>query len=85
MIFLQGFIKFDQGISEKCIEQSFGGRKKKRRRRRIRNRANTICLTNSAVAMETKKGGLKKFGFLSSNIMKLCRNIHRSVWQLLRG
>jgi hypothetical protein len=28
--------------------------------------------------METKKGG-----FLSSNFIKLCRNIHRSVWQLL--
>jgi hypothetical protein len=36
--------------------------------------------------METKKGGiLKKIGFLSTNFMKLCRNIHRSVWQLLRG
>ena len=23
------------------------------------------------------------FRFLSSNFMKLCRNIHRSVWQLL--
>jgi hypothetical protein len=33
-----------------------------------------------AVAMETKKGG-----FLSSNFMKLCRDIHRSVWQLLGG
>jgi hypothetical protein len=34
-----------------------------------------------AVAMETKKGGtLKKIGFLSSNFMNLCRNIHRSVW-----
>jgi hypothetical protein len=34
--------------------------------------------------METKKGGIKKkFGFLSSHFMKLCRNIHRSVWQLL--
>jgi hypothetical protein len=33
-----------------------------------------------------KKGGNKKvFGFLSSNFMKLCRNIHRSVWQLLGG
>jgi hypothetical protein len=33
-----------------------------------------------------KKGGeLKILGFLSSNFMKLCRNIHRSVWQLLRG
>jgi hypothetical protein len=28
MIFLQGFIKFDQGISEKCVGQTFGGRKK---------------------------------------------------------
>jgi hypothetical protein len=38
----------------------------------------------AAVAMETKKGGLKKkFGFLTSNFMKLCRNIHRSVWKLL--
>ena len=55
MIFLQGFIKFDQGISEKCVGQTFGGRKKerkkeRRRRRRIRiiirNGANTICLTN---------------------------------------
>jgi hypothetical protein len=25
---LQGFIKFDQGISEKCVGQTFGGRKK---------------------------------------------------------
>jgi hypothetical protein len=28
MIFLQGFIKFDQSISEKCVGQTFGGRKK---------------------------------------------------------
>jgi hypothetical protein len=50
MIFLQGFIKFDQGISEKCVGQTFDGRKKERRRiiimRIIRNRANTICLPN---------------------------------------
>ena len=32
-----------------------------------------------------KRGDIKKFGFLSSNFMKLCRNIHRSVWQLLRS
>jgi hypothetical protein len=32
-----------------------------------------------------KKGDLKKIGFLSSNFMQLCRNIHRSVWQLLGG
>jgi hypothetical protein len=38
----------------------------------------------AAVAMETKKEGFKKiFGFLSSNFMELCRNIHHSVWQLL--
>jgi hypothetical protein len=38
----------------------------------------------AAVAMETKKGDLKKkIGFLSSNFMKLCRNIQHSVWQLL--
>jgi hypothetical protein len=30
-----------------------------------------------------KRGDLKKFGFLLSNFMKLCRNNHRSVWQLL--
>jgi hypothetical protein len=30
MIFLLGFIKFDQGISEKCAGQTFDGRKKER-------------------------------------------------------
>ena len=28
MIFLQGFIQFDQGISEKYVVQTFDGRKK---------------------------------------------------------
>jgi hypothetical protein len=28
---------------------------------------------------------VNNFGFLSSNFMKLCRNIHCSVWQLLGG
>ena len=51
MIFLQGFITFDLGISEKCVGQTFGGRKKERKRRKIiriiiRNGANTICLPN---------------------------------------
>jgi hypothetical protein len=33
-----------------------------------------------------KKGGIqKKFGYLSSNFMKLCRNFHHSVWQLWGG
>jgi hypothetical protein len=31
--------------------------------------------------METKKGGFKKKIWIP--FMKLCRNIHRSVWQLL--
>jgi hypothetical protein len=31
-----------------------------------------------------QKRGIKFFwGFLSPNFIKLCRNIHRSVWQLL--
>jgi hypothetical protein len=49
MIFLQGFIKFDQGISEKCVGQTFDGRKRRRiiiLRIIIRNGANTICLPN---------------------------------------
>jgi hypothetical protein len=52
MIFLQGFIKFDQGISDKCVGQTFGERKKERGIIIIiiiiiiRNGANTICLPN---------------------------------------
>jgi hypothetical protein len=52
MIFLQGFIKFDLVISEKCVGQTFDGRKKERKKERrriiiiIRNGANTICLPN---------------------------------------
>ena len=52
MIFLQVFIKFDLGIFEKCVRQTFDGRKKERRRRIIiiriiiRNGANTKCLPN---------------------------------------
>jgi hypothetical protein len=34
MIFLQGFIKFDQGISEKYVGQTFDGRKKERKKER---------------------------------------------------
>jgi hypothetical protein len=36
MIFLQGFIKFDQGISEKYVGQTFDGRKKERKKERKR-------------------------------------------------
>jgi hypothetical protein len=32
MIFLQGFIKFDQGIYEKCVGQTFNGRKKEKKK-----------------------------------------------------
>jgi hypothetical protein len=32
MIFLQSFIKFDPGISEKCVGQTFDGRKKERKK-----------------------------------------------------
>jgi hypothetical protein len=32
MLFIQGFIKFDQGISEKCVGQTFEGRKKERKK-----------------------------------------------------
>jgi hypothetical protein len=34
MIFLQGFIKLDQGIYEKCVGQPFDGRKKERKKER---------------------------------------------------
>jgi hypothetical protein len=33
MIFLQGFIKFDQDISEKCVGQTFDERRKKERKK----------------------------------------------------
>jgi hypothetical protein len=37
MIFLQGFIKLDQGISEKCVGQTFDGRKKERKKKNNNN------------------------------------------------
>ena len=40
MIFLQGFIKFDQGISEKCVGQTFDGRKKERKKERKKKNNN---------------------------------------------
>jgi hypothetical protein len=36
IIFLQGFIKFDQGISDKCVGQTVDGRKKERKKERRR-------------------------------------------------
>ena len=45
-----------------------------------RNRLDKLCRSCHG----NEKGGIKKkIGFLSSNFIKLCRNIHRSVWKLL--
>jgi chromosome condensin MukBEF ATPase and DNA-binding subunit MukB len=49
------------------------------------NKSELVGQTLQQLPWKQKKGDLKNFGFLSSNFMKLCRNIHRSVWQLLRG
>jgi hypothetical protein len=38
MIFLQGFIKFDQGISEKYVGQTFDGRKKETKEKKERKK-----------------------------------------------
>jgi altronate dehydratase len=40
MIFLQGFIKFDQGISEKCVGQTFDRRMKERKKEEGKNNNN---------------------------------------------
>jgi hypothetical protein len=40
MIFLQAFIKFDEGISEKCVGQTFDGRKKKKNNNKKRSKHN---------------------------------------------
>ena len=40
MIFLQGFIKFDQGISEKCGGQTFDEERKKERKKERNNNNN---------------------------------------------
>ena len=47
MIFLQGFIKLDKGIYEKCVGQPFDGRKKERKKERKNNNNNNevwLCL-----------------------------------------
>jgi hypothetical protein len=48
-------------------------------------KSESVGQTLPQLAWKQKRGDLKKIGFLSSNFMKLCRNIHRSVWQLLGG
>ena len=58
MIFLQGFIKFDQGISEKYVGQTFDGRKKERKKER------RIETEQTQYVSQTKFGGhnnIKKF------------------------
>jgi hypothetical protein len=65
MIFLQGFIKFDQGISEKSVGQTFGGRKKDRRRR-------IIIRTIIAIAKQSGQHPIPLFWYLGfhGNAMK---------------
>ena len=47
-------------------------------------KSESVGQTLPQLPWKQKRGDLNFFGFLSSNFMKLCRNIHRSVWQLLR-
>jgi hypothetical protein len=48
-----------------------------------KNKMESIGQTLLQLPWKQKKGITKFVGFLSSNFMKLCRNIHRSVRQLL--
>ena len=58
MLFLQGFIKFDQGISEKCVGQTFDEerkkkkkkKKKKRKKRSKHNKSPKLCLGAIVIA-----------------------------------
>jgi hypothetical protein len=45
-------------------------------------KSETVGQTLPQLPWKQKKRDLKKIGFLSSNFMKLCRNIHRSFWRL---
>jgi hypothetical protein len=44
-------------------------------------KSESVGQTLPQLPWKQKRGDLKKFGFLSSNFMNICRNIHRSVWQ----
>jgi hypothetical protein len=46
-------------------------------------KSESVGQTLPQLPWKRKRGDLKKNGFLSSNFMKLCRNIHRGVWKLL--
>jgi hypothetical protein len=45
-------------------------------------KSESVRQTLLQLPLKQKKGDLKFFGFLSSNFMKICRNIHHSVWQI---
>jgi hypothetical protein len=47
------------------------------------NKSESVGQTLLPLPWKEKRGDLKKCGFLSSNFRKLCRNIYRSVSQLL--
>jgi hypothetical protein len=46
-------------------------------------KSESVGQTLPQLPWKQKRGDLKKFGFLSSTFMKLYRNIHCCVWQLL--
>jgi hypothetical protein len=46
-------------------------------------KSESVGKTLPQLPWKQKRGDLRNFGYLSSNFIKLCRNIHRSVWQLL--
>jgi hypothetical protein len=48
-------------------------------------KSESVGQTLPQLPWKQKRGIEENIGFLSSNFMKLCRNIHRSVWQLLWG
>ena len=55
MLFLQGFIKFDQGISEKYVGQTFDGRKEERKKERKKERR--IETEQTQYVSQTSLGG----------------------------
>ena len=61
MIFLQGFIKFDQGISEKCVGQTFDGRKKERKKNN--NNKNNKKRSKHNISPKLRLGDIMKVCF----------------------
>jgi hypothetical protein len=58
MIFLQRFIKIDQGISEKCVGQTFGGRKKERKKERKKNNKNNKKRSKHNISPKLRLGDI---------------------------